>query len=187
MPSAQDFDFEGLYGVTEERTLNFWTTNLQEAMGSERWAQIRDSTGVYLASVMGHFCLQPLDRNEILSPDYTPADTDFRQFADLTQIAELMMRQLTSARNPLWMECLRWLFPSGRRATLSLSQLDHTIDCRRRSEAFHFAARPPDLNTGKLRLGAEAEVKAEIARRVVTGPAAHLVYPETFCRVKDHS
>jgi hypothetical protein len=104
VPSAQDFDFEGLYGVTEERTLNFWTTNLQEAMGSERWAQIRDSTGVYLASVMGHFCLQPLDRNEILSPDYTPADTDFRQFADLTQIAELMMRQLTSARNPLWME-----------------------------------------------------------------------------------
>jgi hypothetical protein len=104
LPSTQDFDFEGLYGVTEERALNFWASNLQEAMGSERWAQIRDSTGVYLASVMGHFCLQPLDRNEVLSPDYNPADTEFRQFADLTQIAELMMRQLTSARNPLWME-----------------------------------------------------------------------------------
>src|SRR5439155_19873120 len=28
----------------------------------------------------------------------------FRQFADLTQIAEMMMRQLTSEKNPLWME-----------------------------------------------------------------------------------
>ena len=41
---------------------------------------------------------------KILSPDYNPSDTEFRQFADLTQIAELMMRQLTSAKNPLWME-----------------------------------------------------------------------------------
>jgi hypothetical protein len=41
---------------------------------------------------------------EILSPDYSPSDQEFRQFADLTQIAELMMRQLTSAKNPLWME-----------------------------------------------------------------------------------
>lgn len=73
-------------------------------MGSERWAQISSSTGVYLASVLGHFCLQPVDRVEALSPDYSPGDTEFRQFADLTQIAEMMMRQLTSARNPLWME-----------------------------------------------------------------------------------
>src|SRR5258708_7107893 len=35
LPSTQDFDFEGLYGVTEERALNFWASNLQEAMGSE--------------------------------------------------------------------------------------------------------------------------------------------------------
>src|SRR5260370_18703994 len=41
---------------------------------------------------------------EILSPDYSPNDLEFRQFADLTQIAELMMRQLTSAMNPIWME-----------------------------------------------------------------------------------
>ena len=41
---------------------------------------------------------------EILSPDYSPGDSEFRQFADLTQIAELMMQQLTSAKNPLWME-----------------------------------------------------------------------------------
>ena len=40
----------------------------------------------------------------MLSPDYSPGDQEFRQFADLTQIAELMMRQLTSAKNPLWME-----------------------------------------------------------------------------------
>jgi hypothetical protein len=104
MPSSQDFDFEGLYGVTEERALNFWVCQLQEAMGSERWGQIRDSTGVYLASVLGHFCLQPVDRVELLSPDYSPGDEEFRQFADLTQIAELMMQQLTSAKNPLWME-----------------------------------------------------------------------------------
>jgi hypothetical protein len=104
MPSDQDLDFEGLYGVTEERALNFWACHLQDAMGSSRWAQIRDSTGVYLASVMGHFCLQPVDRQEVLSEDYNPGEEEFRQFADLTQIAEMMMQQLTTARNPLWME-----------------------------------------------------------------------------------
>lgn len=97
-------DFEDLYGVTEERSLNFWASNLQDTVGSQCWAEIRDSTGVYLASVLGHFCLQPVDRAEALSPDYSPGDQEFRQFADLTQIAELMMRQLTSARNPMWME-----------------------------------------------------------------------------------
>jgi hypothetical protein len=102
MPLNQDF--EDLYGVTEERTLNFWASNLQDTIGSKRWSEISDSTGVYLASVLGHFCLQPIDRMEALSPDYTPGDQEFRQFADLTQIAELMLTQLTSAKNPLWME-----------------------------------------------------------------------------------
>jgi hypothetical protein len=102
MPSTRDF--EDLYGVTEERALNFWTSHLHEAIGSKRWSQIRDSTGVYLASVLGHFCLQSVDRMEILSPDYSPGEMEFRQFADLTQIAELKMKQLTSAKNPLWME-----------------------------------------------------------------------------------
>jgi hypothetical protein len=96
--------FEDLYGVTEERALNFWSSHLHETMGNKQWSQIGDSTGVYLASVLGHFCLQSVDRTEALSPDYSPGDQEFRQFADLTQIAELMMRQLTSARNPLWME-----------------------------------------------------------------------------------
>ena len=32
MPS--DHYFEELYGVTEERALNFWATNLREAIGS---------------------------------------------------------------------------------------------------------------------------------------------------------
>lgn len=96
--------FEELYGVTEERVLNFWASHLHEAIGNQGWSQIRDSTGVYLASVLGHFCLQPVDRMEILSPDYNPGDTEFRQFADLTQIAEMMMRQLSSEKNPLWME-----------------------------------------------------------------------------------
>jgi hypothetical protein len=104
MPLNQDSDFEDLYGVTEERALNFWASHLQEAIGSARWAEIRDSTGVYLASVLGHFCLEPLDRVEVLSADYNPGDTEFRQFADLTQIAEMRMRQLTSAKSPLWME-----------------------------------------------------------------------------------
>ena len=45
-----------------------------------------------------------MDRQELLSDDYSPGDGEFRQFADLTQIAELMMRQLTSEKNPLWME-----------------------------------------------------------------------------------
>jgi hypothetical protein len=97
-------DFEDLYGVTEERVLNFWASNLQDAMGDARWAQVRDSTGVYLASVLGHFCLQPIDRVEALSPDYAPGDGEFRQFADLTQIAEMRMQQLSSAKNPVWME-----------------------------------------------------------------------------------
>jgi hypothetical protein len=96
--------FEDLYGVTEERAVNFWASHLHEMIGSEQWSQISDSTGVYLASVLGHFCLQSVDRAEILSPDYSPGDQEFRQFADLTQIAELMMQQLTSAKNPLWME-----------------------------------------------------------------------------------
>jgi len=104
MLSAQDFEFEDLYGVTEERALNFWASNLQDAMGSSRWEQVRDSTGVYLASVLGHFCLQPIDRVEALSPEYSPGDGEFRQFADLTQIAEMMMQQLSSAKNPMWME-----------------------------------------------------------------------------------
>jgi hypothetical protein len=97
-------EFEDLYGVTEERALNFWASHLHDTIGSEHWSQIRDSTGVYLASVLGHFCLQSIDRMEVLSPDYNPGDQEFRQFADLTQIAELMMQQLTCARNPLWME-----------------------------------------------------------------------------------
>jgi hypothetical protein len=96
--------FEELYGVTEERALNFWVSNLHEAIGSKQWSEIRDSNGVYLASLLGHFCLQPVDRMEALSPDYKPGELEFRQFADLTQIAELMMQQLTSAKNPLWME-----------------------------------------------------------------------------------
>jgi hypothetical protein len=77
---------------------------LHDAMGSKRWSQISDSTGVYLASVLGHFCLEPVDRMEALSPEYNPGETEFRQFADLTQIAEMMMQQLTSAKNPAWME-----------------------------------------------------------------------------------
>src|ERR1700678_2843241 len=100
MPSAEYF--EELYGVTEEGALNFWASHLHETIGSEEWSQIHDSTGVYLASVLGHFCLQSVDRVEALSPDYSPGDTEFRQFADLTQIAELMMRQLTGGKNPLW-------------------------------------------------------------------------------------
>ena len=110
MPSDHDFDvdsdsdFEDLYGVTEERALNFWASHLHDTIGPRQWSQIRDSTGVYLASVLGHFCLQSFDRIAILSDDYSPGDQEFRQFTDLTQIAELMMQQLTSARNPLWME-----------------------------------------------------------------------------------
>jgi hypothetical protein len=96
--------FEDLYGVTEEGALNFWVSNLHETIGSEEWSQIRDSTGVYLASVLGHFCLQSMDRVAVLSSDYSQNDLEFRQFADLTQIAELMMRQLTSAKDPRWME-----------------------------------------------------------------------------------
>src|SRR6266567_4563147 len=102
MPST-DY-FEELYGVTEERALNFWASHLHEVIGSKQWSHICDSTGVYLASVLGHFCLQSVDRMEILSPDYNPSDEEFRQFADLTQIAEMMLQQLTSAKNPLWME-----------------------------------------------------------------------------------
>ena len=96
--------FQDLYGVTEMQALNFWASNLHESIGSQQWGRIRDSTGVYLASVLGHFCLRSFDRKEILSTDYAPDDQEFRQFADLTQIAELMMQQLTSAKNPLWME-----------------------------------------------------------------------------------
>ena len=102
LPSAHFF--EDLYGVTEERVLNFWASHLHESIGSEQWARISDSTGVYLASVLGHFCLQSVARSKALSRDSTPEDGEVRQVADLTQIAELMMQQLTVAKNPLWME-----------------------------------------------------------------------------------
>ena len=103
MPATADF--EELYGVTEEVTLNFWATNLKETMGNERWSHICDSTGVYLVSVLGHFCLQSIDRAKVLSSDYNPVEQEPRQFADLTQIAEMVFQQqLTTARNPLWME-----------------------------------------------------------------------------------
>jgi hypothetical protein len=96
--------FEELNGVTEEVALNFWVLNLRETIGEKRWSQIRDSTGRYLASVLGHFCLQSVDRIEIISPDYSPKNDEFRQFADLTQVAEMMMQSLATAKNPLWME-----------------------------------------------------------------------------------
>jgi hypothetical protein len=102
MPSSEFF--EELYGVTAEGAINFWVSHLHETIGDDQWSEIRDSTGLYLASVLGHFCLQSVDRMAILSPDYSPDDQEFRQFADLTQIAEMMMRQLTSAKNPMWME-----------------------------------------------------------------------------------
>lgn len=104
MPSTQDFDFENLYGVNHERALNFWVSHLQDQMGDRRWEQIRDSTGVYIASVLGHFCLTSMDRLAILSPEYSCGESDFRQFADLTQIAEMMLQQLTAAKSPAWME-----------------------------------------------------------------------------------
>ena len=102
MLSSQDF--EDLYGVTEQRALNFWASHLQDVMGPRLWSEIAGSTGVYLASVLGHFCLEPVDRAEALSPDYAPGENEFRHFADLTEIAELLMRQLTAPANPLWME-----------------------------------------------------------------------------------
>jgi hypothetical protein len=71
--------FEDLYGVTEERALNFWSSHLHETMGNKQWSQIGDSTGVYLASVLGHFCLQSVDRTEALSPDYSPGDKECRE------------------------------------------------------------------------------------------------------------
>lgn len=104
LTSMNDFDFEGLYGVTEERVLNFWACHLEEIFGTSEWSQIRESTGLYLASVLGHFCLQPVDHGHALSPDYNPPDYDFRQYADLTQIAESMLTQMTTAKSPAWME-----------------------------------------------------------------------------------
>jgi len=91
-------------GVTQESLFNFWTSNLQETVGSKRWSQIRESSGVYLASVLGRFSLRSMDSVEIVSPNYDPGMEEFRQFADLTQIAEMMMHQVTSARSPIWME-----------------------------------------------------------------------------------
>lgn len=97
-------DFQDLYGVTEERVLNFWASHLQDVMGPQLWSQIAGSTGVYLASILGHFCLEPVNPAQALSPTYTPAESEFCRFADLTQVAELLMRQLTGPSNPLWME-----------------------------------------------------------------------------------
>src|SRR5258708_35083939 len=65
-----------------------------------------------------------------------------------------------------------------------LCQLNQVIGRRRRVEELQFAVRPANLNVCKMRFGAEAEVEAEVARRVVAGAATHLIDPETFCRLE---
>ncbi len=97
-------EFGDLYAVTAEVALNFWVSNLRETMGWRQWSEVQDPIGLYLASVLGHFCQQSVDRKEILSDGYAPSDGEFRQFADLTQIAEMMMQQLTIGKSPRWME-----------------------------------------------------------------------------------
>jgi hypothetical protein len=96
--------FINLHGVTEENALDFWSTNLWETVRDRRLPNIHESVRAYLASVLSHFSLQSIDRAEVLSPDYHPDLEEFRQFADLTQIAEMMMRQLIDVQSPLWME-----------------------------------------------------------------------------------
>ena len=51
---------------------------------------------------------------------------------------------------------------------LSFGQLDQAIERSRRWEELYLAVWPAYLNVCEVRLGAEAEVQAEIARRVVT-------------------
>jgi hypothetical protein len=102
MPSSEEY--AELYSVTEEGALNFWSSNLQDVMGDERWHQLQGSAGLYLASVLGHFCLESLDRELILSADYQPTLASFRQFADLAQIAEMMMKRMFITSSPIWME-----------------------------------------------------------------------------------
>ena len=97
-------DFEGLHGVTKEQVFVFWTSNLRETMGDKRWLETCNSTGFYLARVLSHFSLQSTDSAEALSPDYSPGEEELRAFADLTQIAEMLMTSLRDAKNPRWME-----------------------------------------------------------------------------------
>ena len=59
MPSTHYF--EDLYGVTEEQALNFWAANLHETIGTEQWARISDSTGVYLAMKTGFWAADAVD------------------------------------------------------------------------------------------------------------------------------
>ena len=102
MPST-DY-FEELYGVTEERALN-WKPHSHEAIGSQLWSEICDSTGVYLPACLVIFACSRSNGMAILSPDYSPGDsgvpTVCRSNANRgTHDAS----SSPSAKNPLWME-----------------------------------------------------------------------------------
>ena len=85
-----------LYGVDKQAVLNFWNLHVQEAVGPE-WDKVRRPVQSYLLTVLSHFCLEPQDRALVRSDQYKPGPDEFRQFADLGQIAEFMMYQLISA------------------------------------------------------------------------------------------
>ena len=85
-----------LYGVDKQAVLNYWYLHFQEALGNQ-WARVHRPVQTYLLTVLSHFCLEPQDRALTLSEAYKPSPDEFRQFADLSQIAEFMMHQLISA------------------------------------------------------------------------------------------
>lgn len=97
-------EYGELCEVSRENVFNFWTENLQESMGAEEWRRIGDPTGIYLAGVLGYFCLHSEDRVQLLSANNRPDERAFRRFADLSQVAEMMMCRLSAARHPSWME-----------------------------------------------------------------------------------
>lgn len=97
----QSEGFVSLYGVNKQDVLNFWYTSLREAAGSN-WTRLHHSVQAYLVTVLAHFCLEAHDRKLMLSDAYKPMPDEFRQFADLRQVAEMMMNQF--AASPAWME-----------------------------------------------------------------------------------
>lgn len=84
----------------------------------------------YLLTILAHFCLEPQNRTLVLSDGYKPAADEFRQFSDLSQIAQLMTSHLFSA-NPAWTESARAHLQlySGNRSGLLPEKFDKYLIC----------------------------------------------------------
>ena len=154
-----------LYEVDKEAVLNFWNLHVHEAVGPE-WDQVRRPVRSYLLTVLSHFCLEPQDRALVRSEAYKPGPDEFRQFADLSQIAEFMMSQLISA-SPTSMES------AGAHILLYAGFF------RKHSAQRHYLPTFTSIGRDCYRMAAVGE-RERVLRQVAAGFAKYLLYLSTL-------